>query len=305
MQHQLLEIKGNSLDDGPGIRTVVFFKGCPLSCAWCHNPESKSVNTLLSYDPEECIACNDCINSCKQNALSRNNPYFVDRLLCNLCMECITVCPSGALSCVGKQMGIDDIVSEIEKDFPFFQTSGGGVTFSGGEPTLWMDFLSSLIEACKTKGIHTLLETCGHFHWGTFAEKILPHIDMIYYDIKIVDPDQHKKYCGQDNELILENFIKLIKCLEGTTKHLLPRTPLIPKMTATTDNITAIASFLSKNNITRAQLMEYNPLWLEKNYKIGIENPFEKNTEMKQWMDSNEIKRLTSIFEEAGIRTTE
>jgi pyruvate formate lyase activating enzyme len=305
MKHQLLDIKGNSLDDGPGIRTVVFFQGCPLSCIWCHNPESKSLHTQISYDPKECIACNDCIKTCQQNALSRNNPYFINRELCNLCFECIQICPSNALSCVGKSMELDDIVSEIEKDLPFFQTSGGGVTFSGGEPTLSMDFLSVLLQACKAKGIHTLLETCGYFLWKPFVEKVLPHVNMIYYDIKIVDPVAHKKYCGKDNQLILDNFVRLKQFLNESDIKLLPRTPLIPKITATKENLTAIATFFKKNNIIEAQLMEYNPLWLDKNMKIGISNPFSNNPEMNQWMDPMDIQLSKNIFLQSGIHLSE
>ncbi|MBF0451436.1 MAG: glycyl-radical enzyme activating protein [Candidatus Magnetomorum sp.] len=298
----ILDIKGNSLDDGPGIRTVIFFKGCPLSCVWCHNPESKTVDTQLSYDPKECIACDDCINSCSQGALSRENPFFIDRYLCRQCFECVNICPSSALSRVGRPMGINDIVFEIEKDLPFFQTSNGGVTFSGGEPTVYMDFLSQLIQICKSKGIHTLLETCGYFHWETFQAKILSHIDMIYYDIKIFDSKAHLKYCGQENLLILNNFIKLNKRIKDTNIRLLPRTPLIPGITATSENITAIATFLSENNITQAQLLEYNPLWLDKNYKIGVSNPYVQKIEMAQWMRQDEINKFKLIFEQSGIK---
>ena len=292
----ILEINGNSLDDGPGIRTVVFFKGCPLSCVWCHNPESKSVNQQISFDPQKCISCNDCIKICNENAISRNNQFFIDRKLCQLCFQCVDNCPSEALTPVGKKMKLDDIMIEIKKDLPFFQTSNGGVTFSGGEPTLQMAGLSSLAKKCKDKGIHTLLETCGFFNWDNFQSKILPYMDIIYYDIKILDPIKHEKFCGVDNDLILNNFIKLVKKIEKTEIKILPRIPLIPKITATTENIKSIADFLKKYNITNAQLMEYNPLWLEKNFKIGVTNHYAQKEEMSQWMNQNDIKKLKGFF---------
>ncbi|KPA10140.1 Glycyl-radical enzyme activating protein family [Candidatus Magnetomorum sp. HK-1] len=290
----ILEIKGNSLDDGPGIRTLIFFKGCPLSCVWCHNPESKSFQTQISFDPKVCIYCNDCINICKENALSRDNPFFIDRNLCTLCFQCVEDCPSEALTSVGKQLDIDDIILEIEKDMPFFQTSNGGVTFSGGEPTFQMDALSALAKTCKEKGINTLLETCGLFKWEDFQNKILPYMNIIYYDIKIMNTKAHEKYCGVDNQLILNNFEKLVSAISNTDVKLLPRTPLVPNITATTENIKAIANYVKKLNIPHLQLMEYNPLWLEKNFKIGVTNPYVQSKEMSQWMKQEDVKKFLS-----------
>jgi len=297
----ILEIKGNSLDDGPGIRTVVFFKGCPLSCVWCHNPESKTLNSQIAFDAKECIACDICLSHCSQNALSRKNPFYIDREKCTLCYDCVENCPSGALSRVGKTMDMNDILLEIEKDLPFFKTSKGGVTFSGGEPTLNSDLLKDLLIACKSKNIHTLLETCGYFNWDYFQDNILPYIDMIYYDIKIMDAKAHQTFCGKDNQLILSNFEKLCGSIQNTNIHLIPRTPLIPNITATIENIRAIAYFLNQHHISQAQLLEYNPLWLEKNNKIGISNPYANNSEMTKWMTQQSVNQLQEIFQIAGI----
>jgi pyruvate formate lyase activating enzyme len=297
----VLEIKGNALDDGPGIRSVIFVKGCPLSCIWCHNPESKQVNSEIAYDARECIQCNDCIETCQQEALSHNNPFFIDRHICNKCFECIETCPTGALSRVGKNMAIEDIVDAVEKDMPFFETSGGGVTFSGGEPTLYPDSLGELLQRFRSKKIHTLLETCGFFQWDSFKEKIFPHIDTIYFDIKLIDSEAHKKYCGKDNALILDNFAKLFHTIQQTKIVLLPRVPLIPDITATTKNVTAIAEFLHKNRVRQVQLMAYNPLWIEKNAKMGLENSYAAHKKMNQWMQTSEMKRYEEIFLENEI----
>ncbi len=297
----ILEIKGNSLDDGPGIRTVVFFKGCPLSCRWCHNPESKSSDAELSHDPGECIACGACIDTCPEGAISRNNRWFIDREKCTLCGECVEACPSGALSMVGKTMSVEAVVQEIEKDIPFFETSGGGVTLSGGEPALFMEFTAGLARSLKEKRIHVLLETCGLFNYDRFTELLYPYLDVIYYDIKIMDPVEHKKQCGTDNNRILENFTLLNHRYREEGVEILPRIPLIPDITDTDTNLSAIAEFLASRNVKKAGLMEYNPLWGVKCEKIGAENPLGKEKKQQQWMERGQVERCRKIFSKAGI----
>lgn len=299
----ILDIKGNSLDDGPGIRSVVFFKGCPLSCVWCHNPESKKAGAEISFDPSECVGCDICLGLCPEKALSRKNPFFIDRDRCTLCFACVDECPSGALSRVGREMTVDEIVAAVTRDKPFFDTSGGGVTLSGGEPTLFPDFLARLLAALKAEGVHTLLETCGQFNWPSFADEILPLIDTIYYDIKLMDPKDHKKYCGVDNHNIIENFIRLNKRAASESFMLLPRTPLIPGITATTKNLTAIAGFLAEHHIKKAQLLPYNPLWPTKNKKIGIAGPKKPTKDPDNWMSREQIMAYQSIFADYSIVT--
>jgi pyruvate formate lyase activating enzyme len=301
MQINILEIKGNALDDGPGIRSVIFVKGCPLSCVWCHNPESKIARPEIAYDERVCIKCNDCIETCQQKALSTKNPFFVDRNICKTCFDCVDTCPTGALSRVGTFMDTEDIVLEIEKDLPFFETSNGGVTFSGGEPTLYMDSLSELIQRFRSKGIHTLVETCGYFQWDSFKEKIVPFVDMIYFDIKLMDSKAHLQYCGKDNTLILNNFATLIREIRKTQIVLLPRVPLIPNITATPKNLNAIAAFLQKHHVRHVHLMEYNPLWIEKNAKMGLVNSFTTRKEMNQWMPTSAMDHFYDIFLDYSI----
>jgi pyruvate formate lyase activating enzyme len=299
----ILDIKGNSLDDGPGIRTVIFFKGCPLSCVWCHNPESKKATPEISFDQTECVGCDTCIETCPENALDRKNPFFIDRTCCSLCAACVENCPSGALSMVGKTMNIEDIFAVAEKDKPFYINSGGGVTLSGGEPTLYMDFLSDLLKRLKEDGIHTLIETCGLFEFESFEKKVLPFIDTIYYDIKILDPDIHQQFCGIKNDQILKNFIKLNTLSAGNGFELLARTPLIPNITATEKNLRQIADFLNAQGVRQTRLLAYNPLWHEKNKKIGTRNSFENNKDMTAWISKEKLEMYRSIFAGKGIHT--
>ncbi len=300
----ILEIKGNSLDDGPGIRSVVFYKGCPLSCVWCHNPESKKATVEISFDPKVCINCGVCHEVCPKNALSKDNRYYIDRNKCNLCFLCVDDCPSGALDRVGKVMSVKDIMKKILPDKPFFDTSGGGVTLSGGEPTLFMDCTSQLLKSLKQNKISTLLETCGFFDIHKFMDMLYPYLDAIYFDIKIMGSTAHKKYCGVPNEKILDNFTRLSRTAKRDGKILLARTPLIPDITDNESNIKEIASFLQSLNITEAALLAYNPLWHEKSDKVGVDDPYRDSNVMTSFRDNNVMERCRSIFMNAGITET-
>ncbi|MCP3956115.1 MAG: glycyl-radical enzyme activating protein [Desulfobacterales bacterium] len=299
----VLEIKGNSLDDGPGIRSVVFFKGCPLSCFWCHNPESKRAGVEISFQTNACVACDACLEICSLNALSRENPFFVNRERCNLCFECVDACPSGALARVGTEMSVETVVEKVIKDKPFHDTSGGGVTFSGGEPVLHLDFLSKVLSRLKKEDVHTLVETCGHFNLEKFQARIYPHTDMIFYDIKIIDELEHKRYCGQGNKLILKNFAELHKqWLEGGVE-VRPRIPLIPGITDNTENIDAIISLFREVGVVKTHLMPYHPLWQEKNRQIGIEAEKPGKVDMDRWIAQDQVKYCEKKFHAAGIKT--
>jgi pyruvate formate lyase activating enzyme len=297
----ILEIKGNSLDDGPGIRTVVFFKGCPLSCVWCHNPESKDKGLEISFDEKACIGCDTCLDVCTEKALTRTNPYFIDRSHCSLCLDCTVACPSGALSRVGLEMSIDDIVNKILADKPFFDNSGGGVTLSGGEPSMFMDFTADLLMKLKDAGIHTLMETCGLFNLDAFVELVLPFLDAIYFDIKLFDTEEHRRYCGVRNESILKNFERLLEAASRDNKVILPRIPLIPGITDTESNIRAIAAFLKGLCVQKAGVLPYNPLWFEKCGKIGLDAPFQTDNTKKTWISKEHLQRAKDIFFEYGI----
>ncbi|MFA5756557.1 MAG: glycyl-radical enzyme activating protein [Smithellaceae bacterium] len=298
----ILEIKGNSLDDGPGIRTVVFFKGCPLSCSWCHNPESKRARVEIGYDRKECIGCGTCTAVCPEKAVSPQNIHPVDREKCTLCFRCVEECPAGALARVGRSLSIDEIAAEVLKDKPFFDTSGGGATFSGGEPVMFMEFLSELLHALKAYQVHTLLETSGFFDFEKFERLLLPCLDMIYYDIKIMDEKAHRIHTGVSNQRILENFERLFKISRDTGITLLPRTPLVPGITDRHENIQGIARFLAELGVRNAALMPYNPLWHEKADKIGADNPHRGHAVMAAWMEKEKVEACRRIFSEEGIQ---
>ncbi|HOJ13708.1 MAG TPA: glycyl-radical enzyme activating protein [Deltaproteobacteria bacterium] len=299
----ILEIKPNSLDDGRGIRTVVFFKGCPLDCVWCHNPESKSTRAELSYDAKACIGCNTCLEVCPAQAIDPGSPSFVDRARCTLCFACTVECPTGALERVGIPMGVEDVLARILPDKPFFVTSGGGVTLSGGEPTLAMDFSARLASRLKAEGIHTLLETCGLFDLKTFTHTLMPFVDEIFYDIKIMDAGLHRRFCGADNRTILSNFAAVLNMSRNGGPGVLPRIPLVPGITDTDENMNAIGKFLEGLGCRRAAVLAYNPLWPEKCLKLGLKVPFEFEKEHKErtWYPRQRLSRAIEILSGYGV----
>ncbi|MCP4687489.1 MAG: glycyl-radical enzyme activating protein [Desulfobacterales bacterium] len=297
----IMDVKGNSLDDGPGIRTVVFFKGCPLSCVWCHNPECISAKVEISFDPDACIGCDSCADVCTRGALSRDNPRYIDRDKCDLCFDCVDACPSEALQRVGMEMTIEEALPRILKDKPFFDTSGGGVTVSGGEPGMFMAYVSGLLQELKKEGVHTLMETCGLFDFNRFKRRILPFLDVVYMDIKFHDPGEHKRYCGVSNEVILDNFVKIRALSTDGGFEILPRAPLIPGITDTEANLGAIADFLRENRAEKVQLLAYNPLWHEKRDKIGVENRCEHEESMRKWMPGERVAWCKDVFRERGV----
>ncbi len=297
----IIEVKGNSHDDGPGIRSVVFFKGCPLDCFWCHNPESKEIDPELWWDRKTCIDCGECTIVCPEGAISRYNSFFIDRDFCVLCFDCVDVCPSKAMTRKGHEMSVEEIVKKVARYKPFFDQSNGGVTLSGGEPTLPMEFTSALLRRFKEEGIHTLLETAGLFDFGKFESLLLPFVDMIYFDIKFIDPLDHKRYCGVTNEHILSNFILLHKKLQSGQVELWPRTPLIPGITDNEKNMRELAEFYRKHEVQKAVLLSNNPVWIQKLDKMGQKEDFDSDDLIRTFYDDKKKKRIKDYFFEQGI----
>ncbi|TFF84541.1 MAG: glycyl-radical enzyme activating protein [Promethearchaeota archaeon] len=286
----ILDIKRNALDDGPGIRTLIFFKGCPLSCVWCQNPESKSPTKELYFDRDKCSECGMCLARCEQNAINYDYEYRIYRSLCNLCGDCINICPNNALKLIGKKYSIDDLLEIIIKDKIFYDNSGGGVTLSGGEPLYYIEYVHKLLIKLKNNNIHSCIETSGLYNRSKFNELILPYVDLIYFDLKLFNPKLHIQYCKVSNEKIHENFEDLLK----KKKEILPRIPLIPRITATDENLEALAIYLRSLGQLKIALLPYNPLWLDKPEKIGIK-PIYTNSE---WLTKNEKEKIKTIFTE-------
>ena len=291
----IVEIKRNSLDDGPGIRTVIFFKGCPLSCVWCQNPETKSPNQEFIYEQEKCTECRDCIDNCKYDCIDLDLDYPIKKENCTYCGECIKICQASALKFAGYQYELSKLLEIILKDRPFFQNSGGGVTFSGGEPTMHMTYLHNLLIQLKNENIHTCLETCGYYNKEKFEKLLLPYLDLIYFDLKLFDPQKHQAYCKRSNKVILRNFKGLVKNEE---MEVLPRIPLIPDITATEDNLKEWAKYLNDLGIKKIGLLPYNPLWTSKMKTLGKKEQYGRS----EWMSKKEKQLVKKIFHEFEYR---
>lgn len=260
----IFDIRRFALDDGPGIRTTVFFKGCPLACVWCHNPESIQPAAEIGFQSRSCVGCGTCAVVCPENCIALGR---VDRAACTVCRRCVEACPADALRAIGEVYSADVLVELLIRDRMFYQTSSGGVTFSGGEPTLHMQFLSGILEVLKQCGVHTAIQTCGLFDLAAFKRLLLPHLDLIHFDIKLIDQREHKKYTGAGNAVILSNFRALTAIAKD---RILPRIPLIPGITMRRDNLAGIAALLKDLGYAVCEVLPYNPDSARKRRTLGI-----------------------------------
>jgi pyruvate formate lyase activating enzyme len=236
---QIFDIKKYALHDGPGIRTSLFFKGCPLNCWWCHNPESQSPRPERLYRQNRCIRCGACLAACEQGAISQNGDLILtDDDKCILCGACVEVCFSEAREIVGREMTVPQAMAEIERDVAFYDESGGGVTFSGGEPLMQPEFLLALLQACKQAEFHTTLDTCGFAPWQTL-DTVREYIDLFLYDLKLLDDARHRQFTGVSNEAILGN----LKALSQEGHTIILRVPIIPGINDDITNLRQIAEF--------------------------------------------------------------
>jgi pyruvate formate lyase activating enzyme len=259
----IFDIQRYSVHDGPGIRTLVFFKGCPLRCKWCQNPESLDREKEIAFAASKCIGCGECAKVCPNEAIVFEGSRRINRSLCDRCGECTRVCYAEALTVVGKAYDVRSLLDIVERDRPFYEQSGGGVTVSGGEPTLQMDFLREFLEAAKTAGLNTVIETCGAFAWSKF-KTLLPYIDLIYFDLKLVDEAEHKRLTGAGNKRIRANARKIME----TGRKVVFRVPLVPTMTATERNISDIIDFLIDLGQTEVHLLPYHKMGESKLEKV-------------------------------------
>lgn len=283
----ILHLQRLSTEDGPGLRTTVFFKGCPLHCQWCHNPESISPAAEVQWLAVRCIGCKSCIEACVQNALTLTSDGIVrDRALCTVCGACVEACPSGAMEMLGSTISVEELADELCKDRAYFEKSGGGVTFSGGEPTLQPAFVMELAQQLKASGVPLALDTCALCTRQTLAE-MFPLFDTFLVDLKLIDPAEHQKWTGAPLERILDNLKWLAEEIRTHTpeKLLWIRTPLIPGATATQANLTSISAWLAANvgsTAARWELCAFNNLCRDKYTRLDQDWVFGQTELMSQ-----------------------
>jgi pyruvate formate lyase activating enzyme len=256
----IADIKRHSLEDGPGIRSVVFFKGCPLRCVFCHNPEMQRPVRELLFRAERCVRCDACVAACPQGAVALELPGRIDRSRCDDCGACVLACPSSALAHVGRAYGIGELVEVLLRDESYYRHSGGGVTFSGGECTMFPEYLEGLAGVLKQRDIHLVVETAGAFDGAWFVARLLPLVDLVYFDVKLADAAAHRQHTGVDNQRILDNLALLVQAAPARVEV---RIPLVPGITATPENLHALAKLLRACGVRRATLLPYNPLGRE------------------------------------------
>ena len=287
-------IQGYSIHDGPGIRTVVFLKGCPLRCKWCANPENLESDVQIGFLSKLCTGCGRCAKACGNGAILSGDGPRIDRSACVRCLRCVDACFYGALVRYGEKKTSEEIFDKVRRDKMFYETSGGGVTVSGGEPLLHADFVSELFARCREDGIHTCIETCGCVAQNAF-DRVVPVTDLFYFDLKIAQPDLHRKYTGAGNAQILSNAAYLA----GTGAKILFRQPLIPGVNDTNENISATADFiLSLHRPDLAlQLMPYHRMGLSKYAALDV--PYE--LEHLQIMNAEQIDEILKKYEACGI----
>lgn len=266
LQGNVFDIERFAINDGPGIRTIVFLTGCPLRCLWCANPESQKPDPKLMYWEKRCLGCKQCIKVCEPGALSWDNGIKLDRSKCTLCGKCAEACNSEALTIVGKKMSVTDVFKQVNKDAAFYEISDGGITFSGGEAFAQPRFLLALAKEAKVQGYHTCVETTGYVEWDILRD-IMPYIDIFLYDIKCMDNELHKTITGVGNELILKNYLRLLEYGKKTVV----RFPLIPTKTDSDDNILKIIEFVKNHNpCGRIDILPYHRLGISKYDRLGM-----------------------------------
>jgi len=294
----IFDIKRYAINDGPGIRVVVFFKGCNLHCAWCHNPESISAKAEKMYAPSKCIRCGSCVEACPENAIIlKSDGIFTDPDLCKLCGKCAGVCPTKAIEMSGRVMSVSEIIDIIEKERIFFDQSGGGVTFSGGEPLLHEKMLIELLDECGKRGIHRAVDTAGNVSTATIL-KVAKRTDLFLYDLKMMDSALHRHWTGAGNAIILRN----LSVLAETGVQIIIRIPVIGGVNDIEENIWQTAEFIAglAGEKKEVHLLPYHNIAKHKYLKLGKTDDFEKLNEP----DKETLTKAIATFAGYGIKAS-
>ena len=293
----IFNIMRYSVQDGPGVRTTVFLKGCPLECLWCHNPESQAAGFQVVFRADRCLGCGDCVTACPHDALAldeRGRPQPSGP--CRSCGECVRVCPTGARDGIGRVITVAEAMAEIKKDLPFFEESGGGITFSGGEPLYQPDFLEGLLRACRMERIHTAVDTSGAAPYE-ILERILPLTDLFLYDLKLMDDVRHKRMVGVSNRLILDNLTRLA----SSEAEILIRVPIIPGVTDDRENLSELGAFLAElGTIRYIVVLPYHEIGVEKYRLLGRNN----NLADTRPPSRERMEEIAAILEGFGLRAS-
>ena len=294
LQGLITNVERFALDDGPGIRTLVFMKGCPMRCLWCSSPHTQNPSPEILYNVDTCQTCGDCIGACPAEAMmmSEGEGVRIDRELCNACGECIEACPNGALELAGDYVTPESLLKEIVKDSSYYRRSGGGITVGGGEPTMQHEFVLELLRRLNGLYIDTAMETCAYTQWE-YLERLLPHLDLVYIDIKHMNAVTHTELTGVSNELILENIRKV-----ASVSPLILRIPTVPGCNDSEENISATAKFAAElgENLKRVELLPYHRLGAETYARLGREYHL-RNVELPDEGHLMELKKIIESFD--------
>ncbi|HDZ26626.1 hypothetical protein LCGC14_0656070 [marine sediment metagenome] len=291
----IFDIKRYAIHDGPGIRTTIFLKGCPLRCQWCQNPEGQETNPEIILHSSKCAKeCNECVSVCPQDAVSKNgNSIEIDKAKCDLCAKCEDVCVYEALEVVGREVTVQEVLAEIEKDRIFFDESGGGITFSGGEPLMHVDFLEAILKEIGKKNIHVTLDTSGYVSFEDLG-RICDKVDLFLYDLKIMDDEKHEKYTRVSNKVILENLRKLTE--QGNSVAV--RIPLISGINDNNQSIHMFVDFLQGlKSVKQINLLSYHRWGCEKYKRLRKEG----SPITFQSPSDERIEDIKKIFTDSGF----